>query len=127
MPLIEPVRWKFGKRLMPHLLPCSCVILFVRISEICFDFNFPYPGFFFPKPSARGLSAHYMASQRGERQGFQDDFSSMLQNLAETAHDLARRSRMPNFAPQTTTGLSSERTVSDETGIIGVFIYNRYS
>jgi len=38
MPLIEPVRWKLGKQLMPHLLPCSAVILFVRISEICFNF-----------------------------------------------------------------------------------------
>jgi hypothetical protein len=99
MPLIEPVRWKLGKRLMPHLLPCSAVILFVRISEICFNFYFPILDPSFRSHPQKVYLRITGASSRGERQGFQDDFSPMLQNLEETAHDLSHRSRMPNFAP----------------------------
>ncbi len=99
MPFIEPVQWQFGKRLMPHLLPCSAVILFVRIAEFCFNFYFPILESSFRSLPQEVYLRITMASSRGERQGFQDDFSPMLQKLAETKPDLAHRSRMPNFAP----------------------------
>ncbi|WP_289197891.1 hypothetical protein [Bacteroides acidifaciens] len=75
MPFIEPVQWKFGKRLMPHLLPCSAVILFVRIAEFCFNFYFPILESSFRSLPQEVYLRITMASSRGERQGFQDDFS----------------------------------------------------
>jgi len=83
---------------MPHLLPCSVVILFVRIAEFRFNYYFPILEFSFRSLPREVYLRITVASSRGERQGFQDDFSTVLQNLAETEPNLARRSRMPNFA-----------------------------
>lgn len=74
MPRIEPVWWKLGKRLMPHLLPCSAVILFVRISEFCFSYYFPILDSSFRSHPQEVYLRITGASSRGERQGFPDDF-----------------------------------------------------
>ena len=51
MPLMLPLLWKLGKRLMSHRLPCSLVILLVLMSFDVWMFNL------FLLPFVRSLQA----------------------------------------------------------------------
>lgn len=105
MPLIEPERWKFGKRLMLQRFPCSTVIFFVCISVSFECLVFPSRLLLLSEPSVRRLSAHHRGIFQGSKgQGFQDDFSGFRQNGEETPTRPWLCSPMPNFAPINPTG-----------------------
>lgn len=119
MPLIEPVRWKLEKRLMPHLLPCSAVILFVRISEICFNFYFPILD-----PSFRSHPQEVYLRITGHRQGAKGKVFKMI---FRPCRKISPKQRMTfPVAPGCRTSRRKPRPVVlrknyGKTGITGIF------
>lgn len=73
MPLILPLLWKFGKRLMLHRLPCSIVILFVCI--ICNLNVNSFPPFQSPFGSAVRV---YLRISRAYFKGAKDKVFKMI-------------------------------------------------
>jgi len=71
---------------MPHLLPCSAVILFVRISEIYFNFYFPILD-----PSFRSHPQEVYCALQGHRQGAKGKVFKMI---FRPCHKISQKQRM---------------------------------